>query len=93
MRWTICLSNNPSVPISKRIYDKITKTYGVNCVPIQLFDNNNDFMFTDKTFKTYSYQPKPEALRYIKPGVVLPGKANPSMDANAGMIKGITLGQ
>ncbi len=93
MRWTICLSSDPSVPISKRTYDKITKTYGVNCVPIQLFDKNNDFMFTDKTFKVYSYQPKPEALRYIKPGVVLPGKANPSMDTNGGMIKGITLGQ
>jgi type II secretory pathway pseudopilin PulG len=93
MRWTICLSNDPSIPVNKRTYDKITKNYGVNCVPIQLFDKDNDFMFTDKTFKIYSYQPKPEALRYIKPGVVLPGKANPSMNAKGGMLNTISIGQ
>ena len=93
LRWTICLSANPSIPVTKRIYDKITKTYGVNCVPIQLFDKNNDFMFTDTTFKTYSFQPKPEPLRYIKPGVVIPGEVNPKLvNANQGKLLGPTVG-
>jgi hypothetical protein len=93
LRWTICLSANPSIPVTKRIYDKITKTYGVNCVPIQLFDKNNDFMFTDTTFKTYSFQPKPEPLRYIKPGVVIPGEVNPKMvNSNQGKLLGPTVG-
>jgi len=86
LRWTICLSRDPSQPVTKEVYDKITSTYGVNCVPIQLFDINNSFMFTDKTFKTYSFMPKPEPLRYTKPGVVIPGEANPSMNANQGKL-------
>jgi len=92
LRWTICLSKDPSQPVTKEVYDKITNTYGVNCVPIQLFDINNNFMFTDKTFKTYSFMPKPEPLRYRKPGIVVPGKANPSMNSNQGSLRSPTIG-
>lgn len=92
LRWTICLSRNPLIPVNKQVYEQITKTYGVNCIPIQLFDMNNNFMFTDETFKTYSFQPKPEPLRYIKPGVAIPGEANPLMNANQGKLRGPTVG-
>jgi hypothetical protein len=92
LRWTICLSRNPFTPINKQVYEQVTKTFGVNCIPIQLFDMNNNFMFTDETFKIYSYQPKPEPLRYIKPGVAIPGEANPLMNANQGKLRGPTVG-
>ena len=92
LRWTICLSKDPSVPVNKQIYDKITSTYGVHCVPTALFDiPGNDFMFSDKLFKTYSYIPKPEPLRYIKPPVVVPAEPNPSMNANKGMLRSPTV--
>lgn len=91
LRWTICLNKDPTVPVTKEVYEKITNTYGVNCVPIQLFDMNNSFMFTDKTFKTYSYTLKPEPIRYKKPGQVIPGEANPLMNANQGKLRAPTV--
>ena len=91
LRWTVCLSRDPAEPVSKANYNKITSTYGVHSVPIQIFDDKNEFMFTDKTFKTYSFIPKPEALRYIKPPIVIPGEPNPSTDAKHGMLRSPTI--
>jgi hypothetical protein len=91
LRWTICLSADPSKSVTQKDYDKITKTYGVHCVPGVLFDPDVKFLFTDKYFKTYSFLPKPENLRYIKPPIVVPGEPNPSMDANKGMLRAPTV--
>lgn len=92
LRWTVCFSQDPSKSVTKDIYNKITSTYGVHCVPIQIFDiKNNEFMFTDKTFKTYSYIPKPEPLRYIKPPIVIPAEPNPSTDAKQGLLRAPTV--
>jgi hypothetical protein len=91
LRWTICLSQDPSKPVNKKIYNTITSQLGIHCAPIQIFDKDNTFMFTDKTFKTYSYIPKPEPLRYIKPPIVIPGEPNPSTDAKQGMLRSPTI--
>jgi hypothetical protein len=92
LRWTICFSQDPSQSVTKDTYNKITTTFGVHCVPILLFDvNNNGYMFTDDTFKTYSFMPKPEALRYIKPPVVVPAEPNPSTDAKQGLLRPPTI--
>jgi hypothetical protein len=91
LRWTICLSRDPTTPVSKSDYLKVTNTFGVNCIPTMLFDTSNDFMFTDTAFKTYSFMPKPEPLRYIKPPVVIPAEPNPSMDANQGLLRPPTI--
>jgi hypothetical protein len=92
LRWTICFSQDPLQPVTQETYNKITSTFGVHCVPIILFDTSaSDFMFTDKTFKTYSFIPKPEALRYIKPPVVVPAEPNPSTDAKQGLLRAPTI--
>lgn len=91
MRWTICLSKDPTVAVSKNDFTRITSTFGVNCIPAMLFDNSNEFMFTDTTFKTYSFMPKPEPLRYIKPPVVIPSEPNPSTDAHQGLLRAPTI--
>ena len=91
LRWTICLSQDPSKPVSEDVYNKITNTFGIHCVPTILFDTTNKFMFTDKTFKTYSFIPKPKPLRYIKPPVVTPAEPNPSTNANHGMLRNPTV--
>lgn len=91
LRWTICLSQDPEKPIDKKIYNIITNKVGVHCAPVQIFDKDNKFMFTDKTFKTYSYIPKPKELRYIKPPIVIPGEPNPSTDAKQGMLRSPTI--
>jgi hypothetical protein len=87
LRWTICLTRDPTVAVSKNDYLKVSNSFGVNCIPAMLFTENNDFMFTDTTFKTYSYMPKPEPLRYIKPPVVIPAEPNPSTNANQGLLR------
>jgi hypothetical protein len=87
LKYTICLNTDPSVPVTKDNYNKITSQYGINAVPIQLFDSTNDFMFTDDTFKKYSFIPKPHDLRYVKPPVVVPGEANPNTDAKGGALR------
>lgn len=92
LRWTICFSKDPTKSVSKDTYNKITSTFGINCAPILLFDTKeNQFMFTDDTFKTYSYIPKPEPLRYIKPPVVVPAEPNPSTDAKQGLLRAPTI--
>lgn len=91
LRWTICLTKDPTVPVSKNDFIKVTNTFGVNCIPAMLFDNSNDFMFTDTTFKTYSFMPKPEPLRYIKPPIVIPAEPNPSTDAHQGLLRAPTI--
>jgi hypothetical protein len=92
LRWTICFSQDPSKPVTKDVYNKITSTFGVHCVPIMMFDTAaSDFMFTDDKFKTYSFIPKPEPLRYIKPPVVTPAEPNPSTDAKGGMLRSPTV--
>ena len=91
LRWTICFSEDPSQQPTKDSYNKITKKYGVHCIPIQIFSKENDYMFTDKTFKKFSFIPKPEELRYIKPPVVIPGEPNPSTDAKHGLLRSPTV--
>ena len=92
LRWTVCLSRDPSTPVTKDTYNKITSTFGVHCVPATLFDTAaSDFLFKDNTFKTYSFIPKPEPLRYIKPPVVVPAEPNPSTDAKQGLLRAPTI--
>ncbi len=86
LRWTVCLSSDPSKQVPKDVYQKITSTYGVNCVPTILFDNENEFMFTDGTFKKYGFMPKPVPIRYIKPPVITPGEPNPNTDSRQGKL-------
>jgi hypothetical protein len=92
MRWTICLAKNSSEPVSQETFQTLTTKYGVHCVPISIFDEKNGFMFTEGTFKKYSYQPKPTALRYIKPPIVIPAEPNPSTNANQGKLRAPTIG-
>ena len=92
LRWTICFSQDPSQSVSQDTYNKITSSFGVHCVPMLLFNTDaSKFMFTDNTFKTYSFIPKPEELRYVKPPVVIPAEPNPSTNANQGLLRAPTI--
>ena len=82
--WTMCLSNDPSVPVTQEIYNTITSTYGINCVPIVLFDKGSDFMTT--IFKNFSYIPKPPELRIPQPMIAVAVQASTKMDAKQGKL-------
>jgi hypothetical protein len=85
-RWTACLPSNPMMPVSESTFTYITDTFGVHCVPMTLFDTSNDFMFTDKYFKTYSYRPKPKELRRAAPKAVIPAIPSKKQDSNMGFL-------
>lgn len=99
MKWTICLSPNPSLPVTAAVYDKITKTYGVQCVPAQLFDvEASKFLFTDDLFKKYGFRGKPcvdptsdKCLCFIPPAIVVAGTPSPTMNSDGGNLPGSTL--
>ena len=87
LRWTPCLSQDPAIPVPSTSYDKLTGTYGVHTVPIQLWDTKNTFMFTDTKFKKWSYMPKPKNLRFRKPPIVVPSQPAPETNANGGILR------
>lgn len=86
LKWTIALPSDPIKSPSKDVYNKLTTTYGVQCIPTILFDKENDYLFQDNTFKKYGFYYKPDALRYRKPPVVVPGEQNPSTNARQGRL-------
>lgn len=86
LKWTITLSSDPMKSPTKDVYDKLATTYGVQCVPTNLFDKDNLYLFEEKTFKKYGFYYKPDALRYRKPPVVVPGEPNTSMNARQGRL-------
>jgi hypothetical protein len=98
-KWTICLSSNPSLPVSKETFQSITKTYGVQCVPANLFDvQASAFLFTDEWFKVNGFKPKAcekctdpnsdDCLCITPPVMVIAGPVNKqAVDANGGQLR------
>jgi hypothetical protein len=89
-KWSIALPTNPIQMPTKEAYDKLTTSIGIHCVPALIFDPMatppSSYLFQDTTFKTYGFRYKPDALRYRKPPVVVPGEPNPSMNARQGQL-------
>ena len=99
-KWTICLSADPSIPVSKETFQSVTSTYGVQCVPAHLFDvQASAYLFTDNLFKTYGFKPKAcetctndptgdECLCIVPAPTVVAGPANKqAVDANGGRLR------
>jgi len=91
LKWTICLASDPSVPVPKDTYSKISTKFGVHCAPIVMFDPASDYMQHESLFKTHSFIPKSEPLRYVPPPQVVPGEPNPTMNSNGGKLLGPTV--
>ena len=99
-KWTICLSPNPSIPVTQATYDLITKKYGVHCVPTHLFNAEaSKFLFTDDLFKKFGFRPKPcpdinnsdTCLCFIPPAKVVAGTPSKTLDSNGGNLPGSNL--
>ena len=90
LRWTMCLAKDPSKPVTKDVYDKITRTFGVHCVPAVIFDKTNAFLFGEGYFQKYSFLPKPAELRHTTT-VVIPAKSSELMNANQGKLRAPTV--
>ena len=92
LKWTMALSKDPSQPVTSSTYKAITSKFGVHCVPICLWDTNNTFMYDQTAFKTYSFIPKPEELRYRKPPIAVPAAPSVAMNANGGALRAPVVG-
>ena len=82
-RWTVCLAADPLAPVPLTTVAAV-RGMGVNCVPVNLFDQTVEAI---KGFKGHGWMAKPLKLRYIKPPVVVPGVPNPTMDAKGGALR------
>lgn len=96
LKWTMCLSPNPSLPVTKDVYDVLTQKYGVQCIPAHLFDvEASKFLFTDDLFKKYGFRGKPckdpantdKCLCYIPPVQIVTGPVSPLTNANQGKLR------
>jgi hypothetical protein len=96
IKWTICLSPNPSLPVTKDVYDILTQKYGVQCIPAYLFDTEaSSFLFTDDLFKKYGFRGKPckdptnidTCLCYIPPVQIVTGIPSPTLNSNKGFLE------
>jgi hypothetical protein len=85
-KWTMCLPPNPLQPVSEKTFTSITDKFGVQCVPITLFDTTNDFMFTEKYFNKYSFRPKPKALRRAPLQAIVPGVTSDNKNSYKGQL-------
>jgi len=85
-KWTICLGQDPLAPVAVAQYQKVTGGFGVNCVPVSLFDAGAPGGVI-AAFKGHGWMAKPLKLRYIKPPVVVPGVPNTTMDAKGGSLR------
>lgn len=92
LRWTATLSQDPKDPVDEPTFKALADKFGVHCVPIQLWDDKNTFMFTDDRFGKWSYIPKPKQLRFRKPPVAVPAQQTPAADAKGGMLRPPTIG-
>lgn len=93
LKWTIALSEDPEKPVPESTYNTAANTFGVQCIPILLWDENNKFMFTQNMFRNFSFIPKPEELRQRKAPVVVAEQPSPEMDANGGKLRAPTIGK
>lgn len=87
-RWTMLLSNDPSTIVSKKDVSFLQQKIGVQCIPIQIWSKEYDYMFQKGFFDEYSFVPKPAPLRAPRQTTFIPAPANPEMNANGGVLKG-----
>jgi len=87
--WTACISTDPGSVVPQKTMDQLMAKIGVQCVPIQLWSNEYDYMFDKEHFGKYSFIPKPENLRFTTPATIIPAK--PSKKTIAGS-KGVNDG-
>ena len=88
--WTIALPQDPGNPVTKEVFQQLITTFGVHCIPGNIFDESSAYLFKDNLFQTYSFLPKPVPLQYIKPPVVVPAEPNPANNANGGQLRSPT---
>jgi hypothetical protein len=86
-KWTVSLADNPIVPVDVDTYNVLSGSYGVQCVPIVLWDKRSNYMFDANRFKTASFIPRPAGKRFKKPGIAEAGQANPRQNAAGGALR------
>jgi hypothetical protein len=90
-KWTMCFAKDPFESVTVDIYNKVTTTYGVHCIPIIIHDiPANQYMFKNGPFAKYSFIPKPKELRMTKPPVIIAASPSQETNANGGSLTELT---
>jgi len=92
LQWTIVLPNDPAFSPTKEEFEKAS-SFGVNCVPIAIWDENigtnQDYIFNARqgVFPVFSIKAKPAELRYKKPRAIVPPTPSQQLDAKGGSLR------
>ena len=86
LTWTMNMDADPSVVIPNTDVNYLFNTIGTHSLPIQIWEPNYGYMFTDSLFKTYSYMAKPTNLRYTMPPPAQGIQQDKSANANGGSL-------
>jgi len=89
LSWSVCLETNPKNTTTPENFAILTSTFGVNCIPIQIWNPESDYLFesTKGMFAKYSFVPKPSALRYRTPDIAVPAEQTKSADGKGGQVR------
>lgn len=90
MRWNIgwnVKQENPTVDATK----KMMSTFGVQCIPLQFNDINDETKKVMNLWKDSAWILKPEAIRFTKPDNFKPADPSPKLNANQGVISSPTV--
>lgn len=90
--WTLVMTpvaSDSDVPTKSQLNTLLT-TYGVQCVPITLFQPeaiNAPFVSQDGVYKNTSWTPKPDLIRYIPVPPIITQKPIPQTNSGGGAIR------
>lgn len=93
LTWTMNMSADPSVAVTQSNADSLFKNIGVQSIPIQIWSPDYSYMFTDSTFKKYSYIAKPTGLLYTRPAPTQAIPQSPAANARGGSLTSPSLSQ
>jgi hypothetical protein len=99
LKWTACLSADPSVTPTDTNCDKLLTTFGVHSIPVPIWTSDPESFWikqksassapaqTANEFSKWSFIPKAPGLRFTKPPVAVPAPASKKTDANGGLLR------
>uniref|UniRef100_A0A6C0DHV0 PI-PLC Y-box domain-containing protein n=1 Tax=viral metagenome TaxID=1070528 RepID=A0A6C0DHV0_9ZZZZ len=89
LTYSVCFEQDPQVQTDSDTFQNLTSKFGINCIPIQIWNSDSDFLFNRENgmFAKYSFIPKPKNLRFIKEPLLIPKSASVTMNAQGGELR------
>ena len=89
LTYTVCFDKNPATQPDAETVQKLTSTFGITCIPIQIWSDDANYLFEKPAglFSKFGFVPKPKNLRFIKKPLMRAATAPVSMNAQGGELR------